>query len=307
MLKNGITHENLGFDVTELSLEKLKQANEIYICPSFLCNLNCPHCTLKNLPTCMELEKIEQTLDYIIQNSGDNVLFDLFGGEPLLLQDYVLERIHKKIKQKKYVISTNLLLFRPALLPLFKEAKQINVSWNPLRFNEEQFKIWETKTQVLRTAKVKINLMITLTKDLIQNYMPQQFLDFIKDFKAYSLDLDYVIGEEYTEERLDSIDNWLCELYKIWNIPTIFDIADSIKKSILSKQKYRDCSNHYTILPSGKIHPGCAYFETDVDKTKCLCCELYQWCNGACRLQTSCTFPKKLFYLIKKEIECEMV
>ena len=302
MLKNGITHENQGFDIKELPLEKLKQANEIYICPSFLCNLNCPHCTLKNLPTCMELEKIEQTLDYIIQNSGDNVLFDLFGGEPLLLQDFVLERIHKKIKQKKYIISTNLLLFRPTLLPLFKEAELINVSWNPLRFNKEQFKIWETKTQVLRTAKVKINLMITLTKDLLENYTPQQFLNFIKNYNAYSLDLEYMIGEEYIKERLDSIDNWLCELYKIWNIKTHFCLPERIKFSLEHNIKFRDCSNHYTILPSGKIHYGCPYYETDVVKTKCLSCDLYQWCNGACRLQTECIMPKKLFQIIKMEL-----
>ena len=75
MLKNGITHENNGFNITEISKDKLREANEIYICPSFLCNLNCPHCTLKNLPTQLELEKIEQTLEYINKNSWNIPVF----------------------------------------------------------------------------------------------------------------------------------------------------------------------------------------------------------------------------------------
>ena len=305
MLKNGITHENNGFNITEISKDKLREANEIYICPSFLCNLNCPHCTLKNLPTQLELEKIEQTLEYINKNSGNKVLYDLFGGEPLLLQDFVLERLYKKISQKKFIISTNLLELRDSIIPIMKKAEWINTSWNPRRFDTCQMQIWQENINKLHENDIKINLMITLTKDLLY-LTPVEFLHFISAFKPYSLDLDYVIGEDFTEARLQEIDNWLCGLYANWNIPTIFDIADNIKKSILYGKKYKDCSNHYTILPSGKVKPGCAYFETDVDKTKCYCCELYPWCNGSCRLQTACTLPKNLFRIIKREIECGM-
>lgn len=305
MLKNGITHENNGFDITEISKDKLREANEIYICPSFLCNLNCPHCTLKNLPTQLELERIEQTLEYINKNSGNKVLYDLFGGEPLLLQDFVLERLYKKISQKQFVISTNLLNLRDSIIPIFKEAKWINTSWNPRRFDIVQSQIWQENINILHKNDIKINLMITLTPDLLIGLSPVEFIKFISIFKPYSLDLDYVIGEDFTAKRLAEIDNWLCGLYTHWDIPTKFDIADNIKNSILTGKKYRDCSNHYTILPSGNIKPGCAYYETDVDKSNCLYCEYYPWCNGACRLQKDCTFPKRLFRIIEREL-CEM-
>lgn len=59
---------------------------EVYVCPSFICNLDCPHCTLKNLPITSNWEGIFNTLECITDNAGNNVLFDLFGGEPLIIE-----------------------------------------------------------------------------------------------------------------------------------------------------------------------------------------------------------------------------
>lgn len=297
---NGVTHENEGFNVKILNKDKLANMSEVYICPSFLCNLNCPHCTLKNLPQQLELAKIEETLDYINENSGNKVLYDLFGGEPLLLPTFYLERLYKKLVKKHYLVSTNLLNYKEEHLFLFKKADLINTSWNPLRFTTKQFEVWKNNIKLLQENNIRINLMVTLTQDLITNYNPKVFLDFINKINPYSLDLDYVIGNDNT--NLKDIDSWLCELYKGWNVNTSFGIIENMKHSLLYGTKYKDCSNHYTILPSGNIKPGCAYYECDVDKSICYVCELFLWCNGACRLQSKCTFPKKLFNLVKEKL-----
>lgn len=298
---NGITHENQGFDVRNLPLNKVKNMSEVYICPSFLCNLNCPHCTLKNLPQQLELARIEETLDYINENSGDMVLYDLFGGEPLLLPIFYLRRLHKRLIKKHYLVSTNLLNYNQEHLFLFKDADLINTSWNPHRFNKDQFTLWLDNYKKVWYEKIPINLMVTLTEDLIKECPPEKFLDLLRALQPYSLDLDYVIGKDNTS--LEDIDNWLCELYHNWtDLETHFGIVENMEKSLLYGFKYKDCSNHYTILPSGNIKPGCAYYECDVDKSICYACELFPWCNGACRLQSKCTFPKKLFNLVKEKI-----
>lgn len=303
MLKNGVTHLNTGFDIKNLTSVDLLNMNEVYVCSSFACNLGCPHCTLKNLPIQMDLEKIEETLDYINNYAGPNVLYDLFGGEPLLLPDIALLAIYNKIKKRKFIVSTNLVPLRNTHLMILKDAQWVNTSWNPKRFDVSQTLTWERNVQELHENNVKINLMVTLTEDFVNYISPIEFINkVLKSVKPYSLDLDYVIGEDFTEERLEQIDKWLSNLYLNWNIPTIFNIADNIKKCLTGNRKYKDCSRHYTILPSGNVKPGCAYFETDVDKTKCLCCEYYPICNGACRLQTACTLPKRLFRIIKREI-----
>lgn len=296
---NGITHENQGFNIINLESDKLSKINEVYICPSFLCNLNCPHCTLKNLPSKMNVDSICNTLSYLNKNSGNNLIYDLFGGEPLLLNVEIINRIYNIIKERKYLVSTNLLHYNESKhSSLFKDAEWINVSWNPKRFTNDQYKLW---IKILDSLKLfKLNAMVTLTNDLITDFTPQEFIKLLKQWDVYSIDFDYFIGKD--DENDELIDNWLCELYDIWDIKTKYNIADGIKNALLTNTRYKDCSNHYTIMPSGNIKYGCAYWETDVIKTKCLMCELYSFCNGGCRLETKCTFPKKLYYKIRDEI-----
>ena len=309
-MENGITHINQGFDIHLLIKEQLANMWEVYICPSWLCNLQCPHCTLRNLPSRMELANIEATLQYINDFGGEKVMYDLFGGEPLLLPVYQLHRLYDKIKQRPYRVSTNLLAYKQEDHDfLLLNADVVNTSWNPHRFATGfQYDTWFENLKTLQTKGVKTNLMVTLTQDFIHSISPYTFYSYLKILKPYSIDLDYVIGNDDSgdtpeQDFLGQIDNWLCRLYRLWDLTTVFDIVDNMKLALLGVEKYRDCSGHYTILPTGNIKPGCAYYEKDVNKSICLTCELYNICNGACRLQEKCTFPKKLFSLVKQDFE----
>ena len=286
-LINGITHTNKGFNVNDLTKTQMLNMNEVYICPSFLCNLKCPHCTLKNLPNKMDIKSILETLKFLNENSGQNLMYDLFGGEPLLLPENIITQIFSVINKKKFVVSTNLLNLQDFHIPYFKQAMWVNVSWNPQRFTDEQYKKCLENIEILHKHNIKINAMVTLTDDLILNYTPNEFYQkIILKWHPYSLDLDYFIGP--SQNINDKIDDWLVNLYEIWDIDTKFNMVENILTAIKYNTKYKDCSNHYTILPSGNIKYGCAYWDTDVIKINCLMCELYNFCNGGCKLETKC-------------------
>lgn len=307
-MRNGVTHENLGFPVQNLSKEKLNKIREVYICPSFACNLRCPHCTLKNINNGkLELPAIINSIKYIKEMAGKDLTFELFGGEPLLLQKDVISAIYQEIKDYPYYVSTNLLPFEfEKHIEILKGASWVNSSWNPKRFdspNGDDYDLWRKNMLALQDLGIKVNLMITLTSDLVYDYTPQEFIELIRQWNPFSIDLDYVIGEDNTS--LERIDDWILDLYNNWNLDTILDPADNIRVVLLNptlNRHYRDCWNHYTILPTGNIKPCCPYYECDVDKTPCYCCELFYICNGGCRLESKCTFPKKLFYKIKEEL-----
>ena len=291
----------MDFYIQDLSKEKLKAIDELYICPLFGCNLKCPHCTLRNITTKMDLNKILETIDYINQYNT-NIVYDLFGGEPLLLSDSTLDLIYERIKSHTYHISTNLLAYNPSSKiqdKILRNAEYIDTSWNPLRFTEEQYKLWIKNVRRLQSLNIKLEFMITLTDDLITNYSPEEFYQLILFWKPYGLTLDFLIGKE---TNIEKINDWLVDLYRIWNCETIFGIAERIKNTIKYNTIYRDCSNNYTLLPDGKIKQYCPYHEKTEKNLDCIYCSYYNICRGVCPIQSQCTFPKKLYEYIRKEI-----
>lgn len=299
---NGITHKNMGKLISDYDDVKLRKANEVYVCPSFACDLRCPHCTLKNLPFGTEIDLICNTIKVLNSFNNKSLIYDIFGGEPLLLKQEYIDKLFEVICGQRYLVSTNLLNYdKDKHYDLCKNALWINVSWNYIRLSDEQYIIWLDNIRKLQKDDIKVNLMVTLTDDLIRNVTPEDFYQKILEWKPYSMDLDYFIGED--NNNADLIDEWMLKLYELWKTDTKFNMVENMKEALSCNGKYKDCSNHYTIMPNGYLKTGCAYYETDVVKTKCLMCEIFPFCNGGCRLETKCTFPKKLFYLIKDEYE----
>lgn len=292
-MKNGVTHDNRGFDVCQLSDQQLRDIQEVYVCPSFKCNLCCPHCTLKNLPIKTDLCKVINTINQVNSRAGDRIFYDLFGGEPLLFANQDFQLLIESFQDKKFTISTNLLPLQDSHIQYLAKAVWINTSWNPDRFTNDQYDLWIKNLRKLQQNSIKINLMVTLTKSLIENYSPKQFLQLLRFWDCYSIDLDYVIGLNYPDPQV--LDDWMFNLYINWNVKTKFNIVQSIKDSLISGRKFKDCSNAYAILPTGNIKHGCAYCEVCCTKFACQLCEFFDFCNGGCSLTEQCSFPKKIF------------
>lgn len=300
-MKNGITHLSNGFDISELSKEQLDKVFDVYVCPSFSCNIKCPHCTLRNIPTLINEKKLFKSIEVFNTSNSKNICFNLFGGEPLLNNDELLEKLYKSFK-KRYIVSTNLLNYRDTEVvnKLLTDAEWIDTSWNPLRFKDDEYNLWLKNIEIVKSMGIKINFMITLTDDFVDSYTPKQFLEMMRQWDVYSLDLEYYIGDDIQD--INKIDDFLVELYKIWDIPTIFNNVENIKGSIISKSKYKDCSNTYTIRPNGLINKYCPYYEEEMINPECFICEYYNYCNGGCPLQYKCTLPKKLYKCIKENL-----
>lgn len=299
---NGITHLNKGFDISNLTKEQIDNVQDVYVCPSFECNLHCPHCTLRTIKTQSNIDKIFNDIDVFNTSKSKLLCYNIFGGEPLLNDENILKLLHDKLN-KKYIISTNLLEYKNTNIinELLKDARWVDTSWNPKRFhNTEEYNLWLKNIQILKDMGIKINFMITLTDDFLDNYTPRQFLDMMRKWDIYSLDLEFFIGDD--TQDMNRVDNFLLELYTIWDIPTIYNNVVNMRNSIINNCRYKDCSNNYTILPTGMVNYCCPYYEETVMNPNCYSCKYFEYCGGGCPLQFKCTLPKKLYEQLCKEI-----
>lgn len=290
-----------GFEVESLDRDELKKMWEVYVCPTFSCNLLCPHCYLRNIPSKLNKEAILDTISFINENAGLKLSYDLFGGEPLLIEKDFLEEIVSRMEQRKYEVSTNLISWNPYFSQIFKNARWIDTSYNPKRFNKEQYKTWIENLRSLKESNFNINIMITLTKDYIEEETPERLCQFLDEFGIGSIDFDFLIGKDFPEPEI--VEEFLLNMYENWTSKCKINLVEAIKRRIVNKGVFRDCHNAYTILPSGKIKRGCPYCNDSPIKIECKLCDFFHICNGACKLTTQCSFPKKLYERVLNEKE----
>lgn len=302
-MQNGITHNNLGVKNLDSLLPSIKNLEEVYVCFDFSCNLNCPHCTLQKIKMKKNLLAVKNTMEFISRVKPD-IEFNFFGGEPLLLDDSELKLFDEFFDKHDIIISTNLLRITDYQLKLFQKAEDINTSWNPKRFSVNQYETWVKNLEILKANNIHYSIMITLTKDLIQDYTPEDFLLSTLTLGMKNLDLKLMIGDKSID--FSKIDSWLVELYKLSkNLQLSYtnllfkEITNVARGGIVWKQM---CPTLGTIYPNGNLKIGCPYYEYKTDKSKCFSCEYYQVCKGGCDIIDGCNFPKQLYEEVKKYV-----
>ena len=265
----------------------MENINDLYIIPNYECNLNCPHCDVHNKKVDYDEEKILNQISTLSFKNGI-----VFGGEPLLYKD----RLKKIIQTNKITsVSTNLLLLDKEIVDLLKEYNvSIATSWNPLRFNNTQEEKWFKKLSLLDDCTV----LITLTEDLITMDM-EYFKNILKKMDETNaiegILFEQLLSDDATEEFYNKVDEWLVKIHNIWN----FKMKNFITDKVLNWKC--DCSKTYTLEPNGILKKGCPQNNGIIIQQQCLVCPLSNICQP-CVLQKKCTFPKKLYNLIKGDL-----
>lgn len=291
---NGITHNNMGKPKEKFTNQDINRINELYVCFDFMCNLHCPHCTLRTINIDNNLQYVYDTLQFLDERNSKFTI-NLFGGEPMLLKDEELKKFENLFNKHPLIISTNLLVLSRYKISLMKNCEDVNTSWNPQRFSKSQMELWENNLKIIQNENIPYSVMITLTKDLIENYTPQEFCSIIGKWKkCRNIDLKQMIGDKSID--FEMVDEWLCNLYDCWNITPKNLFFDEIERVIRKEKIWKNyCESYFTLLPNGNLKDGCPYFEYKTNKDFCLMCEYYNVCKGGCNIQEKCTFPKKLY------------
>jgi hypothetical protein len=223
----------------------------------------------------------------------------LFGGEVTTNIPRMID-IYKNNKEngisKINSVSTNLTILNGDLLKIYREIG-VSTSWNPNRFSEDEYYKWLINCQTLSYNNIGYIIMITLTEDLFK-INPVDFIALAKTWITDNLRLikfEHYVGDENTPEYFERADNWLCELYDLWNIDIKFQTAE---KACNWKM---DCSEIYTLLPNGELKHQCPHSAQVYTPVECYTCDRVEICRP-CRLQKYCSFPKKFAEKVKSKI-----
>lgn len=256
------------------------------------CNLSCKYCDIKDKNDNFNYDEFINKLDIF---DGDIILF---GGEPTLYQDRLFDIYYSypKINNKIKSITTNLMSINNKLITLFQIIGNLGTSWNPDRFNNLEYEIWLNNiNKIAEVSNLKISVLITLVDSVI-NLTSDEFYDIISKWNfdiIKSINFEHYVGPEVTQDYFEKCDNWLCEIYKKWNINA------KIKNENRVKHWYNDCSEVYTLYPDGKLINRCPHNLPNNVPTKCYNCDRVSFCKP-CQLQKYCTFPFKFYDLISK-------
>lgn len=265
---------------------------KLYALPTTHCNLNCPHCSIKNAPEDFNRERFINVL-----NSFEGSII-LFGGEPTLHRERMFDIIEANKTGKHLIgaISTNLILLDEELIELYKKLKFINTSWNPQRFTPEEYTIWLSHCKQLKENDIEYRLMVTLTDDLLL-MEPEAFIEKASEWDPSNishLKLENYVGD-VTPDYFQRVDDWLCQLYLKWKLPIRIELFDQI-----DNWKH-NCDEVYTLFPDGTLVNSCPHRAKIQVPLECLTCERAAQCRP-CKLQPFCSYPKKLAELIKEGV-----
>lgn len=261
--------------------------NKVYVIPSYKCNLNCPHCDIHNIKDKFNEDNFFNTLNNIESNE-----FILFGGEPLLNK----ERFIKCISTGKITsLSTNLLLLNEEYINYIKKYNiSIATSWNPHRFNDLEYQIWKEKLKLLKKYNLSCIVLITLTQDLF-DFDIKNLISIFKEIDNTNavdgIQFEHLIDNNLSFDFHQKADTWLCQWFNNWN----YNMENMIEQQI--NNWCFDCSNTYTLKPSGQLVKGCPQYTKAIICEECYTCNLAKICRP-CMLQKTCSFPKQLYELI---------
>lgn len=262
----------------------------LYAIPNYDCILKCDYCDIRKIRSKYNREKY---LEALANTNASEVI--LFGGEPLLYLDRFMDSMNS---EKITSISTTLLYMgknsdeeAKILGRLIKYKPSISTTFGINRFETERVYLeWMDNISRLHGLyDLDITIMVTLTQDIL-NIQPVDFTSIIKEWRAENILFEFLIlpnGEKYTEFYKQA-DEWLCRLYDIWPEDKHNLLEDQVK------HWYHDCSEVYTLTPSGEILNHCPHSFPTTFCEECLSCERNSICKP-CSLQKICVFPKKFY------------
>lgn len=261
----------------------------IYVLPTTNCNLHCPHCDIRT-----KEDNFDEKMFYKALKENDGNELVMFGGEPTLYRS----RLKKSLNIASFTsISTNLLNLDDELIRLYKHYDlSIATSWNLNRFDNNQYNIWINHLNLLSENELNCIIMITMTEDLVE-YNIDKFIDMLSQWdnikSIKEIKFEYLIDNNSKNDLHLKCDEWLCRLDDNWN----FHFTNFIKENLNNWNYY--CNNVYTLLPNGKMIKGCPHNANITFADECLDCQLVNICKP-CRLQSRCSFPKKLYEKVKQ-------
>ena len=264
----------------------------VYVKPTESCNLNCLHCynRVGNDSAFLSLERLEKFLGSMSIYYGERdidlgVEVIIHGGEPMLcevefLKDMVnLWKFALPFADLVFSMQSNLVLLNENWVSFIREYLDgiIGTSYSPgLRFvgyDEYAEEIWLKNLDMALHNGLRLYFVVTLGRKFLKEKEPEDLLNFLLRYKAYSFHLEPLTKNGKAEMNWDKIsvspeeyDNWKARFfelfvkekaYKVIPRPLLVDKAKTFYDGVFVGCSSRDCMKRtLTINADGSVG-GC--------------------------------------------------
>lgn len=253
----------------------------IYIKLTNDCNLRCKHCYLGDVPHNVmgthTYQNIMEKLDRM-RIAGEKFEVILHGGEPLMhFMDPVFVNSFRTMNALNIPVTmtTNLVCelttFKREVIGYMRPSKDskpfICTSWDKdIRFTREGMQeLWENNVKDLLSSGVDIQVIVTVTKILIDTMTPDELFSYFKGlgFSKINFERLTVTGRAAKNKELiptnKAMRKWLYDAYVVnkekynFSIP-LFENLEWAKKGVYNGCRARQCSkNVITYNPDGSV------------------------------------------------------
>jgi len=267
----------------------------VYVKSTETCNLNCSHCFTSGSNGAKIFFNPVKTVNFLKKLTTEQSLNSLrliyHGGEPLLAPVKDLYYFYNNTKDLashvEYGIQTNLVFPLTAdkmdFLNDVIKPYGLGTSWDhDIRFGSnspgdaqlksKQLNLWENNVKKLVDQDHTITLMVSLSKNLIQDLEPKEIVEY-----ASKLGIKYILFERITSDgnTLDNlgilpknkdIDNWLFKMFvqtmefelylKIGNM-FLNEIAHTFIRRVHIANRCRNCEQSLITINADGTLSGC--------------------------------------------------
>lgn len=259
----------------------------VYIKTTESCQLNCKHCfTGGNRPprTFLDLDKTEEWIKRFSTNAvkpGDDVHFELHGGEPFLAPIETLKRIVHSIRtygpDKKSIGATTNLAYKltDELLDFMKnDLDSIGTSWDKgIRFdNPKQEALWAANLKKLLTVKEDVVLNVSVSRAVVEMDQ-EELIKFLRDTGCYKVLFDRITPNGNANNHLElfpsnaEINQWYLRMHdateklgarKWFHNAALEDVYSKFEKGNACSGTFcRDCEERNITLNADGTIGGC--------------------------------------------------
>lgn len=258
----------------------------IYLKTTETCNLNCDHCFTSGSKGKKIFFNVDNTWNFLDRLFAyqkyrhKKVIFH--GGEPMLAPVEDIRKIHSLIKNKypetEFSLQTNLVYKmteeRQRLIDDLFLEKGMGSSWDhKMRFgNYQQQLLWEDNIRSLLKRGHYISVMVSLNKDLIQDFEPVDIIQYFIDlgvqhvlFERITSNGNALLNPQIQPQNKD-LDNWILKMYeqtmeyklyeKIHNM-FLEEIAQTYVNRIHAGNRCRSCEKSLVTINADGTLSGC--------------------------------------------------
>ena len=230
------------------------------------CNFDCVYCFHKQRPMDMTDEILQKAIDMMADQIHPRVIFNFFGGEPILMEDFCLKWMHRlreRFPECRFHFTTNGSVYSERLVNdwLIKEDPIIQISHdgiNQARLRgHEELVTGNLKKYIKAVGVDKVTTRLTFTNETVGDLMESVEYFYGIGVRRFAHQAD--ITNEWTEENIQEYCRQLDEIYDFMEEHPDLDVVfANCKKLTVSRVRNRQCSmgrELVSLTANGEIFP----------------------------------------------------